>query len=201
MNDSTNSTDTFFSLIFQVPFLAFWRLGRSADWWPLTHLQRKTCLPSFYRSIRVLGCTTRKSVRKVSRSKKIFLQQKMILKKNWDFFLFSQFSRFLCESWNFREFSKNIYFFFSNYPRFSGFWIRISIFFRIRKIVRRFHLFLDFNSNFFRDSLKVEFFDISFYPNFWDFKSRISLFSRLHFFSNFQFYSVWIRRFSELSGL
>ena len=53
-------------MIFQVPFLAFWRLGRSADWWPLTHLQRKTCLPSFYRSIRVLGCTTRKSVRKVS---------------------------------------------------------------------------------------------------------------------------------------
>ena len=94
-------------MIFQVPFLAFWRLGRSADWWPLTHLQRKTCLPSFYRSIRVLGCTTRKSVRKVSRSKKIFLKQKMILKKNWDFFLFSQFSRFLCESWNFREFSTN----------------------------------------------------------------------------------------------
>ena len=48
--------------------------------------------------------------------------------------------------------------------------------------MRRFHLFFDFNSNFFRDSLKVEFFDISFYPNFWDFKSRISLFSRSYFF-------------------
>ena len=79
-------------MIFQVPFLAFWRLGRSADWWPLTHLQRKTCLPSFYRSIRVLGCTTRKSVRKVSLLEFCFFIKPKI---NRDFYLYNLFSSLL----------------------------------------------------------------------------------------------------------
>ena len=134
-------------MIFQVPFLAFWRLGRSADWWPLTHLQRKTCLPSFYRSIRVLGCTTRKSVRKVSRSQ-FFPQAKNGLKKIGIFFSFPNFRDFCANleildnlvrifqfflelSSIFVILNSNLDFFFSEFGRLWGDFIFFSILIRI----------------------------------------------------------------------
>ena len=120
-------------MIFQVPFLAFWRLGRSADWWPLTHLQRKTCLPSFYRSIRVLGCTTRKSVRKVSLLEFCFFIKPKI---NRDFYLYNLFSSLL--SSKFTEFL-------------SGFLESTLEFFFLLFFYSEFAFFCDFYLLFFRN--------------------------------------------------
>ena len=60
-----DSNFTYIFVFFQVPFLAFWWLGRSVDWWPFANSQRETCLPPLYRSNGILGCPSRKGLCKV----------------------------------------------------------------------------------------------------------------------------------------
>ena len=68
-----DSNFTYIFVFFQVPFLAFWWLGRSVDWWPFANSQRETCLPPLYRSNGILGCPSRKGLCKVRNNYVFFI--------------------------------------------------------------------------------------------------------------------------------
>ena len=123
---------------------------------------------------------------------------------NWNVFFFFLFPIF--------EILVQIFHFFSRIILdFRNFEFESRFFFRIRKIVRRFHLFLDFNSNFleilwkwnfsifhftrFFGILKVEYFILSEardFPNFRDCKPNLDICPNFEIFKRLQFFSKFL---------